>query len=190
MSARLFLLALSTLLLSACDGNPLQTAARQTACCCDRCPTSAAPADKPGQTASAGGTTRVVATGGETTTYHRRAMPGGVGRAGYVRYASSEESLAGGGYGGRYGAGGGVSVSVTESESASSRYSYRESSSGYAYGSGSASGGAYAGGEAYGYGPGGPGGVRASSDPPHYNSYPTAHTDADGYLTWPGKVED
>lgn len=187
MSARLSLLALSTLLLSACDGNPLQTDARQTACCCDHCPTSAAPAGKPGRAASTGETTRVVASDSGAATYHRRTTPGVVRGVRYVRYESSEEGLAGGGYGGRYGARGGVSVSVTESETASSRYSYSESSSGYAYGSGSASGGAYAGGGAYGYGPGG---VSVSSDPPHYNSYPGARTDADGYLTWPGKVED
>ena len=187
MSARLSLLALSTLLLSACDGNPLQTAARQTACCCDHCPTSAAPAGKPTRTASTGGTTRVVATGGGGTYVRRTGSTAGGGTS-YTRYESSSEGLYGGGsssgYGGRYGARGGVSVSVSETESASSRYSYSESSSGYAYGSSSASGGAY------GYGPGGPGGVRVSSDPPHYSGYRAAQTDREGYLTWPGKVED
>ena len=76
MSARLSLLALSTLLLSACDGNPLQTDARQTACCCDHCPTSAAPAGKPGRAASTGETTRVVASDSGAATYHRRTTPG------------------------------------------------------------------------------------------------------------------
>ena len=38
---RLGVLALA---LTACDGDPMRIAARQTACCCDHCPTSAAPA--------------------------------------------------------------------------------------------------------------------------------------------------
>ena len=174
MSARLSLLALpALLLLGACDGNPLQTAAGKADCCCNHCPTSAAPAASPGSPTRAGGVTRA-ATGGEARTYRVRTPP--VVTGGGYRYESTET----GGYGGRYGARGGrayggVSVSVSESESSSSRYSYSESSSGYA------------GGGAYGYGPGG---ARVSSDPPHYPGYRAAQTDRDGYLTWPGKVED
>jgi hypothetical protein len=53
MFARLTLLAATTLLLSACDGNPLQTAA-QKACCCNHCPDSAAPAATPKAPAAKG----------------------------------------------------------------------------------------------------------------------------------------
>jgi len=177
MFARLTLLAATTLLLSACDGNPLQTAA-QKACCCNHCPYSAAPAATPkAPAARGGGATRTVATRGDARTRHT-----GGGR--HERYQSTEVHYDGGsvsGYGGRYGARGGVSVSVTESESSSSRYSYSESSSGYAYGGGVATGGG-----GYGYGPGG---VQVSGAP-HYSGYRAAQTDQDGYLTWPGKVED
>ncbi len=170
MSARLSLLALpALLLLGACDGNPLQTAAGKADCCCDRCPTATAPT-APASPTKAGGATRAVATGGEARTYRARTPPAVTG--GGYRYESRETS----GYGGRYGARGGqvyggVSVSVTESEAASSRYSYSESSSGYAYGSSQ-------GGYAYGAG--------VSSGP----GYRGAQTDHEGYLTWPGKVED
>ena len=184
MSPRLSLLALpALLLLGACDGNPLQTAARTADCCCSHCPATAAPAPAPGGPTRAGGGTRA-ATGGQARTYRVRTPP--VVTGGGYRYESTEAS----GYGGRYGARGGrayggVSVSVTDSESSSSRYSYSESSSGY----GSSSGGyAYgSSGGVYGYGPGG---ARVSSDPPHYPGYRGAQTDNEGYLTWPGKVED
>lgn len=177
MSARLCLLAATTLLLSACDGNPLQTAA-QKSCCCQHCPDSAAPAATPkAPVARGGGAARTVAARGDARTRHA-----GGGRHG--RYPSTEVRYDEGsvsGYGGRYGARGGVSVSVSQSESASSRYSYSESSSSYAYGGGMATGGG-----GYGYGPGGVplGGA------PHYPGYRAAQTDQDGYLTWPGKVED
>lgn len=181
MTVRLTLLALSTLVLSACDGNPLQTAARDV-CCCDRCPTSAAPAApaakpakaRPAETRTAVRTLRV---------RHERRE-----ERGYV-YRETVSS----GYGGRYGAtyaGGGVQ----QTGGATAGYAYSESSSGYAYGSSSGGG--------YGYAPvagpccagsppvpapspccapGGQGGPRG---------YRSASTDRDGYLTWPGKVED
>lgn len=178
MSARLSLLALPALpLLGACDGNPLQTAAQKADCCCDRCPTTAAPAATPAKPTKAGGVTRAVATGGEARTWRTRGGPVVTTEGGYVSY----ESSGGGRYGARGGGGayGGVSASVTESGTSSSRYSYSESSSAYAYGSG--------GGGAYGYGAGG---ARVSSDPPRYPGYRAAQTDREGYLTWPGKVED
>jgi len=189
MSVRLTLLALSTLVLSACDGNPLQTAARET-CCCDRCPTTAAPAATPPKPAKA-----------------RPATPREAVRTVRVRYTAPVDRERGGygyqetvtsGYGGRYGGG-----PVQQTGSASSGYSYSETSGGYAYGSASGGG--------YGYAPvagpccapvppptpccapvpppapccapGGQGG-------PHYRGYRSASTDRDGYLTWPGKVED
>lgn len=180
--SQLTVLALpALLLLGACDGNPLRTAAPKADCCCSHCPGAAPPTATPAKPTKAGGVTRAVATGGEARTWRTRGGPVVTTGGGYVSYYSSE----GGGYGGRYGARGGggrtyggVSVSVTESESASSRYSYSESSSGYAYGSG---------GGGYGYGPGG---ARVSSDPPHHPGYRAAQTDREGYLTWPGKVED
>ena len=168
MSARLSLLALpALLLLGACDGNPLQTAAGKADCCCDRCPTAAAPT-APASPTKAGGVTRTVAGGGEARTYRARTPPAVAG--GGYRYESRETS----GYGGRYGARGGqvyggVSVSVTESETTSSRYSYSESSSAYGYSQGG-----------YAYGAGGRSGP----------GYRGAQTDHEGYLTWPGKVED
>jgi len=179
MSVRLTLLALSTLVLSACDGNPLQTAARET-CCCDRCPTSAAPAApaakpakaRPVETRTAARTVRV---------RHERRV-----ERDYV-YRETVSS----GYGGRYGATyAGGSVQQTAG------YGYSGSSSGYAYGSASGGG--------YGYAPvAGPccagGGPVPAPSPccapggqggPHYRGYRSASTDRDGYLTWPGKVED
>ncbi|MCF8503650.1 MAG: hypothetical protein K9G59_01940 [Caulobacter sp.] len=176
MSVRLTLLALSTLILSACDGNPLQTAARET-CCCDRCPTTAAPAApaakpakaRPAETRTAARTVRV---------RHERTV---------VRedrgYAYSETVSSG--YGGRYGAtyaGGAVQQT--------GGYAYSESSSGYASGGG------------YGYAPvagpccvGGapvpaPGPCCAPGGQGGPRGYRSASTDRDGYLTWPGKVED
>lgn len=187
MSARLSLLALpALLLLGACDGNPLQAVPSQKTVC--NCPADAAPAATPAKPTKAGGVTRAVATGGEARTYRTRG--GGRGGyastgGGYVSYESSGGGYSSSGYGGRYGARGGVSVSVTETESSSSRYSATESSSSYGYSSGGGVG--YAGGGAYGYGPGG---AVASSTPPHYPGYRAAQTDRDGYLTWPGKVED
>jgi hypothetical protein len=195
MSVRLSVLAAAALCLSACDASVLQPQSRQAACCCAQCPmpaqtpaaTPAGPA-KPTRTAETdGGGERAVVT---RTTYRGRPAGRVRGTASYYRYESSEEGLAGARYGGRYGAHGrgGVVVSVEETETASSSYSYSESSSGYAYGStsggyayGSASGGAY------GYGPGG---ARVSSDPPHHPGYRLAGVDQNGYLTWPGKVED
>lgn len=201
MSVRLSVLAAAALCLSACDASVLQPQTRQAACCCTQCPlpaqtpaaTPGKPA-KPSRTAEAdGGGERAVVT---RTVYRGRPVTRVRGTTGYSRYESSEEGLVGGRYGGRYGARGrgGVVVSVEETETASSSYSYSESSSGYAYGStsggyayGSTSGGAYAGGGAYGYGPGG---ARVSSDPPHHPGYRLAGVDQNGYLTWPGKVED
>lgn len=182
MSARPLLLALpALLLLGACDGNPLRTVAQKADCCCDRCPTTAAPASTPAKPTKAGGVTRAAATGGEARTWRTRGGPVVATGGGYVSYESSGGSTYGGRYGARGGGGvyGGVSVSVSESETSSSRYSYSESSSAYAYGSG--------GDGAYGYGPGG---AVASSTPPQHPGYRGAQTDRDGYLTWPGKVED
>lgn len=179
MSVRLSLLALAALLLSACDGNPLQTASRQ-ACCCDRCPTTAAPAAPPAGPAKA-----VVPAARTVARVHRaRTAPRAVRESGGYGYGYERT----GGYGGRYGARGGgyvgTSVSVQETDSATARYSYSESSSGYAYGSAT---GGYAYGAAGGAGYPCPTGCR---DPRYASGYRGAHTDAEGYLTWPGKVED
>lgn len=173
MFTRLSLLAVSTLLLAACDGNPLQTAARKTACCCDRCPTAAAPAAAPVAVPPGPRPARAVATGERARTYRARTAETAAGRSRYARYESSETERSVGGYGGRYGARGGVSVTASDTGTASSRYSYSESSSGYGYG---------AAGGVYGYGAGG-------GQAP-YGGHHGARTDADGYLTWPGKVED
>lgn len=180
MSVRLTLLAFSTLALTACDGNPLQTVARQTACCCDHCPTTAAP------TAAATPTARAEAprerASGGARTYRVRTEPRVVRETRAYGYQTSDEGVSGG-YGGRYGARGGyaagVSVSVQESESSSERYSYSESSGGYAYGSTS-------GGYAYG------GGAVAGGPPPQqpYVRYKSASTTPGGWLEWPGKVEN
>lgn len=182
MSVRLSLLALPMLLLlGACDGDPPRTAAGTADCCCNHCPATAAPA----ASAKGGGVTRAVAGDGEARTYRVRTPP--VVTGGGYRYESTDTSGSGGRYGPRGGgAYGGVSVSVTESESSSSRYSYSESSSAYDSSSGGYAYGA-SGGGGYGYGPGG---ARVSSDPPHYPGYRAAQTDNEGYLTWPGKVED
>lgn len=180
MSVRLTLLALSSLALSACDGNPLQTVARQTACCCDHCPTTAAPAATPTPAARAEAPRQRAS--GSARTYHVRTEPAAVRETRAFGYRASDEGLSGG-YGGRYGARGGssagVSVSVQESETSSERYRYSESSSGYAYGS--ASGG-------YAYG----GGAAAGGPPPQqpYVRYKSASTTPGGWLEWPGKVED
>ena len=187
MSVRLTLLALSTLLLSACDGNPLQTLARQNACCCDHCPTTAAPAAaKPAPTVQAHAP-RERTTGGRV--YRVRTEPVRVGEGG--SYGSSQASEGYSGYGGRYGArsGGGVSVTVQDTATASSRYSYSESSSGYAYSS-SDGGYAYGSGGVAGGGYGYPPGAMVSSNPPQYNRYRSASTTPGGWLEWPGKVED
>lgn len=183
MSVRLSLLALATLALSACDGQ-LPAPTRQAACCCRQCPTDAAPAAK-GPAVTAETRPAAPAVGGADRVAKRvRATPAVRRDVRAWRYATSSEDLSGGRYGGRYG---GVSVSVSETESSSERYSYSESSS--SYGSDSASGGGYA----YGYGSGyrgGPADGRVSRDPPHHPGYHLASTDRDGYLTWPGKVED
>lgn len=201
MSVRLSVLAATALGLSACDASVLQPQTRQAACCCAQCPM---PAQTPAATpAKPAGPTRIAEAdgGGEravvTRTVHHGQPAGRVhASTDYYRYESAEEGLAGGRFGGRYGARGrgGVVVSVEETETASSSYSYSESSSGYAYGSpsggyayGSASGGAHTGGGVYAYGPGG---ARVSSDPPHHPGYRLAGVDQNGYLTWPGKVED
>ncbi|MDO8297352.1 MAG: hypothetical protein Q7T19_13050 [Caulobacter sp.] len=169
MPVRLSLLALAALLLSACDGNPLQTASRQ-ACCCDRCPTTAAPAAPPA------GPAKAVAPARRTEArVHRARTPS---RPVRESRAYGYERAGEGGYGGRYGARGGVyggtRVSVQETESVTTGYSYSESSSGYAYG---AVGGGYP----------CPTGCR---DRRYAGGHPGARTDAEGYLTWPGKVED
>jgi hypothetical protein len=180
MSVRLSLLAVATLALSACDGT-LPAPAQQAACCCRQCPTDAAPAAK-GQpvTADAGPAVQADAGGERVAAYRVRTGPRVRREGGSGRYEGSGEDLYGGRYGGRYG---GVSVSVEESESSSERYSYSESSSGY--GSSSASGGGYAYASGGGYRDG-----RVSRDPRHHPGYRLAGTDEDGYLTWPGKVED
>ncbi|MDP1739069.1 MAG: hypothetical protein Q8L23_16700 [Caulobacter sp.] len=183
MSVRLSLLTLATLALGACDGM-LPAPTQQAACCCRQCPADAAPAAKgPAVSAEAGPTVQVAADR-DRVVRRVRATPAVRRDSRVWRYETSSEDLSGGRYGGRYG---GVSVSVSENESSSERYSYSESSS--SYGSSSASGGGYA----YGYGSGyrgGPGAGRVSRDPPHHPGYHLAGTDRDGYLTWPGKVED
>lgn len=169
MFVRLSLLSLAALLLGACDGDPLRTVSRQ-ACCCDRCPTTAAPAAPPAVPA------KVAATPARPVVRARRATSRAVREVAVSRYERTGES----GYGGRYGARGaayvGTSVSFQETESATARYGYSESSSGYAYGS-VAGGGGYA----------CPDGCR---DPRYAGGYHGARTDRDGYLTWPDKVED
>lgn len=179
MSVRLTLLAFSALALTACDGDPMRIAARQTACCCDHCPTSAAPAASPAATARAEAP-RQRPSGGALM-YRVRAEPVIVTRTGGYDDRASEDGFSGG-YGGRYGARGstaaGMSVSIQESESSSERYSYRESSSGYAYGA--ASGGYAAG-----------GGMATTGAPQQpYVRYKSASTTPGGWLEWPGKVED
>ncbi len=177
MSVRLTLLALSTLLLSACDGNPLQTAARE-ACCCDRCPTTAAPATPPASPAKA----RPMPPRDTARTHRvRYTTPAARDRDSY-RYQETVTS----GYGGRYGAtyAGGA---VQPSGPASSGYSYSETSSGYGYapvaGPCCVGGGRPVPAPGPCCAPGGQGG-------PHYRGYRSAGTDRDGYLTWPGKVGD
>ena len=160
MPVRLTLLALAALLLSACDGDPLRTASRQ-ACCCDRCPAAAAP--------SAPAKAAVPVERTAPRVHRARTIPGPVRESRAYSYESAGE----GGYGGRYGARGGVyvgtRVSVQETESATARYSYSES-----YG---AVGGGYP-------------CSTGCRDQRHAGGYHGARTDAEGYLTWPGKVED
>ncbi len=188
MSVRLSLLALATLALSACDGRLPSAPAQQAACCCKQCPADAAPpvAKAPAQTTETG---RAASSGGERVTTTRVGAGPRVRRESRSwRYESSDEGLDGG----RYGARSGMSVSVSETESSSERYSYSETSS--VYGSGSSSGGGYGYGSGGGYRDGrrgpGPGDGRVSRDPPHHPGYRLAGIDEDGYLTWPGKVED
>ncbi len=173
MSVRLTLLAVSCLALTACDGNPFDTAARKVACAC---PTPAvAPAAAPVRAPRAVAP-RERATGGART-WRVRTEPVVVSESRAYGYASSDEGRSGG-YGGRYGARGGssagVSVSVQESESSSERYSYRESSSGYASG---------------GYATGGGLAVTGAPQQP-YVRYKSASTTPGGWLDWPGKVQD
>jgi len=166
MSARFLLVAATATLLSGCDAlAPLQLAS----CCCQACPTSAAPPAPPAvaPTAEAVPVEPAVDRRARTTARTRR----------QVRYAyagSGESDL--GAYGGRRYVG--VSASVSESESWSERRSYSESSSGYAYGSGLAV-------EAEDGRGGGPGRRHR-----HDRGYRLAGVDERGYLTWPGKVED
>jgi hypothetical protein len=177
MSVRLSLLALATLALGACDGDPLGTPAqpRQVACCCDRCPAGAAPATaSPAVTSSASGE-RAVAS---RAVYRVRSAPRVRRESRYDSYESSGAGQYGGRYGARGGSYGRVSFSVEETSTSTERYSSSESSSGYA------------GGGAYGYGPRGPRDGRVSRDPPHHRGYRLAGFDEDGYLTWPGKIED
>lgn len=175
MSIRMSLLALSALGLSACDGVPLRTAERQAACCCDHCPTTAAPAPAPrkAETPHRPPAARV---------YRVHSPPRPARESRYSGYSRSEE----GRYEDRY-AGRGrayVGVSAQESETSSERYSYSQSSSGYAYGGAVAAGG-------YGYGYSGAGPCCVGHPAPYpYPRYHGASTGPDGYLTWPGKVED
>lgn len=175
MSARLTLLALSTLVLGACDGNPLQAVSRQAACCCDHCPTAAAPgAVAPAPHAEAPRERR------ETARVVRvRHEPAASRETRYYRYESSDEAVDGSRYGGRYGARGGgyagVSVAVQESESTTERYSYRESAEGYAYA---------------GAAPCCAGGAPGYPPQQGYTRYKSASTTPGGWLEWPGKVED
>jgi hypothetical protein len=188
MSIRLTLLALSTLILSACDGNPLQTASRE-ACCCDRCPTTTAPATDPKPAKARPAAPR------ETARVHRVRYTAPVVRE---RGGYRDQETVTSGYGGRYGttyAGG----PVRQTGSASSGYAYSETSGGYAYGSASGGGYGYApvagpccvGGGTPVPAPGpGPCCAPGGQGGPHYRGYRSASTDRDGYLTWPGKVED
>lgn len=176
MSVRLTLLAAATLALAGCDyPKPVD---EQAACDCKPAAAPAAKAKATVETAETATVTRVV---------HRRAPT--VRRERSERYYASERSSSGygGAYGRRYA---GVSVSVSETERSSERYSYSESEERYgsargaAYGSSSGyastGGGYYAGGERR-YGP---------PPPPRVRTYSLAGKDRDGYLTWPGKVED
>jgi len=180
MSVRLTLLALSSLVLTACDGNPLQAVTRQSVCCCDRCPTTAAPASPavaPVRTARGPAPRQRPAR--DARTWRVRTEPVVARETRHYGYQDLDESVSG--YGGRYGARGGVSagvrVSVQESETSSERYSYRDSASGYAYGSAS---GGYAG-----------GGMAVTGAPQQpYVRYKSASTTPGGWLEWPGKVED
>lgn len=171
MSVRLTLLALSTLGLSACDSSALLTPARQAACCCDHCPTTAAPAATPTRTVRAEASRDRPSTGART--YRVRTEPVVVRETRIYGQDAYDEGLSGG-YGGRYGARGGASagasVSVQESEFSSSRYSYSESSGGYAYGGAATAGG--------------------PQPQQPYVRYKSASTTPGGWLEWPGKVQD
>lgn len=196
MTVRLSLIAslsLAAVALAGCNfgkseqAPPPVAAASAKAPACD-CPAGEAAAEtrkaslKATTTASAARPARV------TRVAHRARGERFEQRTGGGYYAERSEELAGGPYHRRYA--GGAVVSVEESETSSERYRYREtgerwgSGSGYAYGSPSSSGG-YA--EGYGrdggrYGP--------PPRPHHRRGYQLAGVDRDGYLTWPGKVED
>lgn len=206
MSLRLPLVVLAAVALTGCK-LPLQekqaaAPAAAADCCCKVCPTDAAPATKVAATgktdsASASSTVR------RETVRVVRHQPAPVRRERaerrYYASESSSETLAGGRYGGRYGVSGravsGVSVSVEESETYSERRRYSESTSAYGsrgYGAGSSyesrSGSGYA--EGYGRGDRYSGGRDSRGGRDHPRPYHLAGTDREGYLTWPGKVED
>lgn len=183
MSVRVSLLAVATLALAGCNFSK----APEEQAACD-CKPAAAPAAKAVATAKAASTEATAAT--VTRVVHRKAPTVRRERSErrYYSDSSSERDYAGG-YGRRYA---GVSVSVSETESSSERYRYSESeerygsSRGSAYGSSSGSGYASTGGGYYAQGDGryGP------PPPPRGRPYHLAGKDRDGYLTWPGKVED
>lgn len=181
MSVRVSLLAVATLALAGCNFSK----APEEQAACD-CKPAAAPAAKAVATAK---TADVASTETVTRVVHRKtpAVRRERSERRYYSDSSSERDYAGGAYGRRYA---GVSVSVSETESSSERYRYSESEERYGSASGSAygssSGYASTGGGSYAQGDG-----RYGPPPrPRVRTYSLAGKDRDGYLTWPGKVED
>jgi hypothetical protein len=198
MSVRVSLAALAALTLAGCT-LPVQPQQQAAACCCKaQCPTDAAPA-----AAGSGKATRAAASTGSSVSTDREVVATRVVHRPRVavrrerverRYYAGERELSGGAYGGRYA---GVSVSVSETESSSERYRYSESEErwgsrgGSSYASGSSSSSGSASGSSAGYGRDGRYGPPPAADHPRgRRDYALAGKDRDGYLTWPGKVED
>jgi len=215
MSVRLPLLLATALTLAGCNFS--KAPEEQAACDCKPAAGTATTAAVTGSAtggavASKGETASASTSSATVTRVVHRTRPAVRRERSERRYYASERSdevLAGGDYGRRYA--GGASVSVTESETSSERYRYSESterygsrggaaygggSSGYAYGaaSSSSSGSAYGsesgGGYAQGYVRDDRYGARGEGRPPRGRPYHLAGKDRDGYLTWPGKVED
>lgn len=206
MSVRIPLLVAAALTLAGCNFS--KAPEEQAACDCKpaagTATTTAATGAAKGTAVASKGETVSASTGSATVTrVVHRTRPAVRRERSERRYYASEradETLAGGDYGRRYA--GGSSVSVTESETSSERYRYSESterygarggaayggSSGYAYGSSSSS--SSSGGYAEGYGRDDRYGARGEGRPTRGRPYHLAGKDRDGYLTWPGKVED
>lgn len=212
MSVRLPLLVVAALTLAGCNFS--KAPEEQAACDCKPAAASAktASATTAGAATAAASSRETGSASASTATVTRvvhRSRPAVRRERSERRYYASDrtdETLAGGPSGRRYA---GVSVSVTETESSSERYRYSESTErygsrggaayggaggGYAYGSSSSSGSAYgsasSSGYAEGYGGGDRYGARGEPRPPRGRPYHLAGKDRDGYLTWPGKVED